>query len=284
MKPRLLSCFSGGRTSAYMTYRLLREKAEEYDILVVFANTGEENEATLKFVRDCDSELGFNTVWIEADVNPVKGERTGFRVVDFETASRKGEPYEAVIAKYGLANKDYPHCTRELKEMPIHGWLWSQGWHKGEYLTAIGMRADEPKRTTAKKPDRQTRQNKVFPLAHWWPTDKQDVLDFWEWMPFDLELSEHRGNCKWCYKKSQGKLRRVWQETPHDFAFPLRMEESYGHVGNNVVPGPRKIFRGYQSTQNLLALFELTGPTDEPQRSGAPGGCDEECNPFGDDE
>lgn len=283
MKPRLLACNSGGRTSAYMTYRLLREKSEEYDIRVVFANTGQENEATLRFVRDCDRELGFNTVWLEADVQPRKGERTGFRVVDFETASRNGEPYEEVVAKYGLANKDYPHCTRELKELPIHGWLWANGWDKGDYFTAIGMRADEPKRTTEKKPDRQTQQNKIYPLAHWWPTEKQDVLDFWEWMPFDLELAEHRGNCKWCFKKSQGKLRRVWQEAPHDFAFPLRMEESYGHVGNNVVPGPRKIFRGYRSTADLLALFELTGPTDEPLRPSAPGSCDDECNPFGDD-
>lgn len=284
MKPRLLVCFSGGRTSAYMTYRLLREKADEYDIRVVFANTGQENEATLEFVHQCDVQLGFPTVWVEADVWPDKGERTGYRRVTFETASRNGEPFEAVIAKYGVPNQNYKHCTRELKEMPIHSWLWATGWEKGEYTTAIGMRADEPRRTKTRKPDRQLRQIKVYPLAHWWPTDKEDVLDFWEWMPFDLQLAEHRGNCKWCYKKSQQKLRRVWQETPDDFAFPARMESLYGDVGGNVVEGPRRIFREYRSTRDLITLFELTGPTDEPIRASAPGACDEECNPFGEDE
>ncbi len=40
MKPRLLICNSGGRTSAHMTRRILEEKHDEYEIIVAFANTG----------------------------------------------------------------------------------------------------------------------------------------------------------------------------------------------------------------------------------------------------
>lgn len=281
MKKRLLACNSGGRTSAYMTYRLLQEMQDEYDILVVFANTGCEDEATLEFVHQCDLQLGFNTVWLEADVNPKKGGRTGYKVVTFETASRDGQPFRDVAAKYGLPNTNYLHCTREMKELPIHGYVWEvAGWAKGEYLTAIGMRADEPRRTKAKKPDRQTKQNKVYPLAHWWPTDKEDVLEFWEFMPFDLQLEEHMGNCVFCHKKSDGKLRRVWQERPEAFDFPLQLDELYGEVGDNVVPGPRKMFRGYRSTADLIAVFQLTGPSDAPVYPDLPGSCTEECSPF----
>lgn len=61
-KPRLLVLFSGGRTSAYMTYRILKEYADQYEIVVCFANTGRENPETLDFVRDCDQHFGFNTV------------------------------------------------------------------------------------------------------------------------------------------------------------------------------------------------------------------------------
>lgn len=43
---RCLISFSGGETSAYMTQWMLKEKLyDEY--LVVFANTGQENEACL---------------------------------------------------------------------------------------------------------------------------------------------------------------------------------------------------------------------------------------------
>lgn len=281
MKPKMLICFSGGRTSAYMTYRLLHEYADQYEIVVIFANTGQEDDATLRFVNACDEQLGFNVIWLEAVPVMGKRARTGWKRVDYTTASRTGVPYEGVIQKYGLPNQNFLHCTRELKELPIHGYLWDElGWEKGGYITAIGMRADEPKRTTSKKPDRQTKQNKVFPLAHWWPTTKEDVLDFWADMPFDLEIPEHRGNCTWCYKKSQAKLRRVWQEKKGDFAFPLLMERMYGEI--NAPEGEiRKMFRGNLSTSQLIAMFEETGPTDEPERTSAPGSCDEECNPFG---
>lgn len=282
MKQRLLVCMSGGRTSAYMAYRILNdpELVEKYEIMILFANTGAEDEATLEFVHQCDLQLGFNTIWLEAVVDQRKGKRTGYKVVTFETASRLSEPFREVCEKYGLPNTNYLHCTRELKEIPIHGYIWDQGWVKGEYLTAIGMRADEPKRTTEKKPDRQTRQQKVYPLAHWWPTTKEDVLEFWEFMPFDLEIPEHRGNCLYCHKKSNAKLRRVWQETPWVFNTPHIMEECFGDVGGNVVPGPRKMYRGYRSTRDLITLFELTGPTDEPVRESPSGSCTEECSPF----
>src|SRR5690606_32173340 len=70
----LLITFSGGRTSAFMA-RLLLElpKYKNSQKLIVFANTGRENEATLKFVNECDKRWNLNVVWLEADVNEEKG-------------------------------------------------------------------------------------------------------------------------------------------------------------------------------------------------------------------
>src|SRR3546814_10444693 len=46
--------FSGGRTSAYMLWRVLQTNGGlPADTVVCFANTGKEVEATLRFVRDC---------------------------------------------------------------------------------------------------------------------------------------------------------------------------------------------------------------------------------------
>lgn len=96
MRPLVVS-FSGGKTSAYMTYLLLRQHKNLRPLTVIFANTGQEHEATLDFVHRCDMELQFRTVWVEAAVSQAKGEGTTFTQVTYETASRHGEPYEAVI-------------------------------------------------------------------------------------------------------------------------------------------------------------------------------------------
>ena len=47
--------FSGGRTSAYMLWRVLQSHGGSLpdDCVVCFANTGKEEEATLRFVREC---------------------------------------------------------------------------------------------------------------------------------------------------------------------------------------------------------------------------------------
>ena len=63
MKKQVCS-FSGGRTSAYMTYWMLNEwkDRDKYEMIVVFANTGKEREETLDFVEKCDKAFGFNVV------------------------------------------------------------------------------------------------------------------------------------------------------------------------------------------------------------------------------
>ena len=47
--------FSGGRTSAYMLYKVLQahQMSLPDEAIVCFANTGKEDEATLRFVQDC---------------------------------------------------------------------------------------------------------------------------------------------------------------------------------------------------------------------------------------
>ena len=71
MKPRrLFISFSGGETSGYMTLWLLKNKAHEYDeVIILFANTGQENEATLQFVHLCSLMFNHPVIWIETNIN-----------------------------------------------------------------------------------------------------------------------------------------------------------------------------------------------------------------------
>ncbi|MFU2146116.1 phosphoadenosine phosphosulfate reductase family protein [Hafnia paralvei] len=286
-KQRLLILNSGGLTSAHMTRRLLTEYADEYEMVVVFANTGQENNETLDFVRDCDVNFGFNTVWIEAVVHAGRV-ATSHKVVNYETAKRSGEPFEQVVEKYGIPNHSYPHCTRELKENPIHSYVRSIGWKKGEYLTAIGIRADEPRRVK-RSVSKQTGQIRIYPLVDMFPTDKLDVLDFWEQQSFRLKLKDYQGNCKVCFKKSDKKLQQIYRDNWHHFDIFAYLENQYGHVGGNSIKGkpsdePRKFYRGYRSVRDLIASFDLSQPLPPVDDEETNEGCASSCEPFMSDE
>ena len=272
--------FSGGRTSAYMTKYLLDAKKDEYDnVKVVFANTGQEHEETLKFVDRCDKEFGFNVVWIEAHViSNKKGIGTKHKIVNFKTASRNGEPYEAVIAKYGIPNRTWQICSRELKVVPVRSYLRSIGWKRKYYHSAIGIRFDEVHRVSSN----MVRDRVIYPLAEEHPTTKQDVLNFWRDQKFDLYLPEYLGNCTWCWKKSNRKLFTLANESPEIFDFPNRMEEQYGHVG--LATERRVFFRKYMSTKELLEKskepFDRFVDNNYVPELDDPNGCSESCEPF----
>lgn len=239
-----------------MTKKCLDHLSDDFDIVVGFANTGQEDERTLKFVRQCDDVFGFKTVWLEAVVNQSKGDGTTHRIVTHDTASRNGEPFESVIQKYGIPNQSAPHCTRELKLNVMNSYLRSIGWT--DYYTAIGIRPDESRRVNANA----TQQKVIYPLIDFFWMDKQDVNDWWEDQPFDLELREHEGNCKTCWKKSDAKLFRLWREQPESFQFNDRMERMYPRVGHEFTKDPeaqsRVFFRRRRSTQDLIAEAQGT--------------------------
>ena len=102
MEKKLLVCtFSGGRTSAFMGKLLMDlPKYKDYDKLYVFANTGKEREETLEFINNCDKEWGLGVVWLEAKISKEKGVGTTYNIVDFNTASRNGEPFEEMLKAY----------------------------------------------------------------------------------------------------------------------------------------------------------------------------------------
>lgn len=264
----LVVSFSGGKSSAYLARRL--QQAYPGPLLYLFANTGQEKEETLEFIKNCEAHWGIPLVWLEAEMN-ARGIGTRHRVVSFETASRDGRPFEEMIAKYGIPNKSYPHCTRELKLAPMNSYLREIG--VTDPLYAIGIRADEPKRL---RKDAE-KVGIVYPPAHWFPVDKQDVIAWWEDQPFALRLSEHEGNCSWCWKKSLSKHLRLIGEAPHIFDFPRRMEEE--HAMTNARHGRRVFFRENRSTDDLFLLHAETGtPLSSLPDVEVDGGCSESCD------
>lgn len=282
-KRRILVSFSMGRTSGYLAKYMHDKYANDRDVELAFvtANTSRENPESLAFGAAVSREFNIGITLVEAQINPGHRKATTHRVVSWDRADTEGGVFEAMIAKYGIPNKSYPHCNRELKLRPIHDYVQSGlGWERGSYETAIGIRADEIDRMSAHaEADRI-----IYPLVKAGVT-KSDVVRFFKRQTFDLELAgEHRGNCKDCFKKSLRKLLTVAKETPGDLAFTARMEAEHPFTGANRDLQPRRFYRQNWTTLDLLARAKLPFT---PWRDGAvfddpsldlSNGCEESCD------
>lgn len=225
LEPTCIS-FSGGRTSAYMLYKVLEahDMSLPEDAVVCFANTGKEDEATLKFVHDCEKHWNVPIVWLEYRDSEESKDR--WKQVTYETASRNGEPFEAVILKKAyLPNPVTRFCTIEMKIRTIANYLFSKGMcdtrSQGEYMSWVGIRADEPRRA-AKIPRDRT------PLVTAGVT-KEMVGEFWKSQPFDLELPNingvtYHGNCDLCFLKGSSQTMSLIQEKPERAIWWAKME------------------------------------------------------------
>jgi len=263
---KLLISFSGGETSAYMTQELLKQFTGWRDMIVVFANTGEENEATLQFVDKCDKYFGWKVVWVEAKINPENRKGTRHTIVTFETASRNGEPFKQMIAKYGIPNVKAPHCSRELKANAIRSYARSIGWKKKDYKTAIGIRADEMDRVDEKYKEK----NLYYPLVDF-GTTKRFVNRFWRDMPFRLELKGYEGNCKVCWKKTLRKHLQIAKENPAAFDNFKAWEKEFenfipqSRIHKQKSKPPFRFFRNKLSVDDIFTLSKqpFTEPKDD---------------------
>lgn len=253
-QPLLLISFSGGRTSAFMTKWLIDNYKDKYEMIVVYANTGKEREETLDFVEKCDKYFGLNCIWVEAITNPERGKGVRSKVVNYKTASRNGEPFEAMVAKHGMPSIKSPHCTRELKRYTIQAYARSIGWKK--YYTAIGYRVDEFDRAA---PDWK-KQRHIYPLISNIPTTKNDINKFWSDQPFDLELKTYEGNCDLCFKKSFRKLMTIANETPETVIWWAELERKYsafipeGKKHNPLMKPPIYCFRQNTSIYSIIEM------------------------------
>lgn len=228
---------SGGRTSGYMLWRVLQANGGKLpdDCIAMFANTGKENEETLRFVRDMGERWQVPIVWVEyrsglEHLGPITQVAVGapkpyHAIVSFETASRNGEPFKALIRRRQfLPNPVSRFCTSELKIRTMHRYLKTLGWQDGdsEWDQLIGIRADEQRRVSkirARGVSTETvREHMEMPLADAGVT-LAEVTDFWAEQPFDLGLPVINGrtpdgNCDLCFLKPPAVRLSIIKRSP----------------------------------------------------------------------
>jgi len=224
-KGNIAIAFSGGRTSAYMLHQILEANGDLPDRVVVsFQNTGREMPETLDFVQECSDRWGVRVVWLE-----YRPKKPLFEVVSHNSASRKGEPFDALIGrKKALPNIAQKFCTQELKVLTARRYLFRHlGWKS--WVNARGIRADEDHRATESKDKR---------ITNWHPlvcakVKKEHVASFWARQPFGLRLpsvgrNNPFGNCDGCFLKSEESKTLLARYYPERFSWWEANERAMG--------------------------------------------------------
>jgi len=227
--PAVIS-FSGGRTSGMMLRMILDAHGGTLpdDVRVLFANTGKEMPQTLDFVRDCSQHWGVPITWLEYMDHDEPQQR--WREVTYDTASRHGEPFDALIArKQYLPNPVTRFCTAELK-IRVMKLYAQQVLGFDEWEVVIGFRADEPRRVAKLSLPHKEPFSRSAPLARLGIT-KREVGEFWRAQPFDLRLPNMNGttmlgNCDLCFLKGGAQIFSLIRESPERALWWMRAEAS----------------------------------------------------------
>lgn len=247
LRGKTVVSFSGGRTSAYMLRQVLDANEDHGDLMVLFANTGKEHPATLDFVQNCSDRWGVPITWLE-----FRDDDAGFEIVDFASASRQGEPFEALIRKRSyLPNPVTRFCTIDLKIRIIHKYLRSLGLSTEDQPVDMmtGIRADEPRRVVKIRHRKSTSESKhatmIMPLADA-GVGVKDVTDFWQAQPFDLMLPTMNGrtlegNCDLCFLKGAKQVYSIIASDRSKAEWWARMERTA--VASTGITGNGALFR-----------------------------------------
>lgn len=219
----ILCTVSAGYSSMMMAIHM-KEWYPDHNIVYAFANTGREDERSLKFLDDCANHYGLDIVYIEPVLNPTKGKGTNYKIVDFQDLDLTGWFFELGISIYGVPNVANKWCNRELKYIPMTKFC-NDIFGNNNWSVALGIRIDEMDRFSE-----NYRTNNIFyPLVEH-KIDSRERNKFWANQPIKLELAAYEGNCTLCFEKSDRKRMTITKDYPKKAIWWNEMEKKYSDI------------------------------------------------------
>lgn len=263
--------FSGGRTSAYLCY--LAKQIFENPVFV-FMDTGAEHPKTYDFVRKCNDYFDLNLICLRTVVNDTKNVGVGYKIISIDDIGCDLNPWSDMAGKYGLPYIGGAFCTDRMKTTPFKKYIYST--YGENAITWLGMRVDEPKRLGIKRGIKYLAEISDF--------EKQDVLDWWAKMPFDLDLPEHLGNCVFCIKKGVNKIALAAKDETELAANFIKMinADDVAIIETRTTPN-NEMYRGSLSLESIIEIY-AEFPRDKLAKtlrsSYESGSCSESCEAF----
>lgn len=263
-----LSGVSGGRTSALMHVLL------PSTVHACFENTGREHPKTYDFLARVEDATQKPITWLEYVPPPRLGmapKHSSFKIVSYETADRKGRPFEALLEALAAYRK-------EVKgKGPIVPWLrqrlctaymkirvqrqYAASINAKEHTSFVGLRADEPSRVAQMKTRDTSFLEHRAPLSEA-GIEKKHVLAFWAAQDFDLEIDEYQGNCTGCFLKDESDLTTALMEEETDREWWFRMNDTFGNMRPNTARDYRALYAEAEDRMQIREAVEKAGVCD----------------------
>lgn len=269
--------FSGGRTSAYLCYLMKQKFGNDVDF--IYMDTGAEHIETYRFIRRVNQYFELNLTCLRGDFNQPLGSGHSYKIVDIDDLKPDLGPFRDMCMKYGTPTVASGWCTSRMKQ-ETHDKYCNEKYGKGEYQTWLGIRADEPKRLGGVGKNESLKY-----MAEISDADKEDILDFWSNIPFDLNIPEWLGNCVFCFKKSNLKLAAAQRDEPEMYTEWLEMIESAPDRNKKEGRNSMHMYRKQKTLPEVVAMFD--GSTGEEIKSRIRGAkmtdsnsCSESCEVF----
>ncbi|MDU4943855.1 MAG: phosphoadenosine phosphosulfate reductase family protein [Mixta calida] len=259
---------SGGRTSAYLAHIM---KEQDPDTEFIFMDTGAEHPKTYEFIRNIVKHWKIRLTCLRVVPNPEMNKPSTYEILSIDQIGPDLEPWKRMLSKYGHPYVGGAFCTDRMKTVPFIKYC-DEHFGRGNYTTWLGMRIDEPKRTSPKPGIRYLAEISDF--------EKQDVIEWWQEQPFDLEIQEHLGNCVFCIKKSLQKVALATKDEPELATQFIQTLQSFD------VKPDKVMYRSNNSLEQVIALFSDTGRDELASRMTSmrqydTGSCSESCEAFG---
>ena len=259
---------SGGRTSAYLAH-LMKERDPETEF--IFMDTGAEHPKTYEFIRNIVKHWNIKLTCLRVIPNPEMNKPSTYEILSTDRIGPDLKPWKRMLKKYGHPYVGGAFCTDRMKTVPFIKYCDEQ-FGRGNYKTWLGMRADEPKRIAPKPGIRYLAEISDF--------EKQDVIEWWQGQPFDLEIQEHLGNCVFCIKKSLQKIALAAKDEPELAAKFIHTLQTFDAKQDKIM------YRSNTSLEQVIALFSDTGRDELASRMTSmrqydTGSCSESCEAFG---
>lgn len=240
--------FSGGRTSAYLVYRMKELYGDDVDY--VFMDTGAEHPETYEFVKAVAREFKIKLTCLRTIVIPEMGKGCRYQVVDINECGPDLVPFTNVVRKYGVPKNHMPHCTLHMKTSPFKKYC-ADTYGKGNYITWIGIRVDEPRRLKKAEGIRYMAEISDF--------DSDDVMHWWGRQSFDLGFKVNSGwlgNCVFCHKKADSKLALAAMDEPELLRQFDRMVNSDDARQLGYTP-KNELYRQGKTIQQIIKNYEI---------------------------
>lgn len=259
---------SGGRTSAYLAH-LMKERDPETEF--IFMDTGAEHPKTYEFIRNIVKQWKIKLTCLRVIPNPEMNKPSTYEILSTDQIAPDLEPWKRMLSKYGHPYVGGAFCTDRMKTVPFIKYC-DEHFGRGNYTTWLGMRVDEPKRTAPKPGIRYLAEISDF--------EKQDVIEWWQAQPFDLEIQEHLGNCVFCIKKSLQKVALATKDEPELASKFIHTLQAFDIKTGKVM------YRSNNSLEQVIALFSGIGRDElasrmKSMRQYDTGSCSESCEAFG---